>query len=75
MLAECDYPQTREAFQNTIDFKEAVKAEKNPQLPAKSTESAGFYLQVRAAVVRQFKIMWGDKATLFLKQGSATIQA
>ncbi|XPS79103.1 hypothetical protein M3J07_011108 [Ascochyta lentis] len=75
MLAECNYPQTEEATQNTADFKEMVASEKHPQLLKSSVVSSGFGTQVKTAVVRQFKIMWGDKATLFLKQGSTTIQA
>ncbi|KAJ4314265.1 hypothetical protein N0V94_006534 [Neodidymelliopsis sp. IMI 364377] len=75
MMAECDYDQTEEAKENTVDFKEEVTAEQNPRLPKSSVASAGFYTQVKAAVVRQFQIMWGDKTTLFFKQISATIQA
>jgi ABC-type multidrug transport system ATPase subunit len=75
MMAECDYDQTEEAKENTAEFKKEVIAEKNPRLPNSSVASAGFYTQVKTAVVRQFQIMWGDKTTLFFKQISATIQA
>lgn len=75
MVAELDYSQSNEAIQNTADFKEMVKAEKNPRLPKSSVASAGFFTQVKTAVTRQFQILWGDKTTLFFKQGAATVQA
>lgn len=75
MLAECEYPHSMQAKQNTAAFRETVAAEANPQLPKRSVTSAGPYTQVKTAVIRQFQILWGDKATLFLKQGSATVQA
>lgn len=75
MITELDYPQSDEATQNTADFKQMVKAEKNPRLPKSSVASAGFPNQVKIVVIRQFQILWGDKPTLFFKQGSATIQA
>ncbi|KAF2017942.1 ABC-transporter [Aaosphaeria arxii CBS 175.79] len=75
MLAECNYPESAEAKQNTADFKDMVATEKDPRLPKKSTSSAGFYTQVKTAITRQFQILWGDKSTLILLQVSATIQA
>ena len=75
MLAECDYARSAEATQNTADFKAMVTTEKDPRLPKRSAETVGFITQIRAAVIRQYQIMWGDKATLFFKQGSATVQA
>lgn len=75
MLTECEYPLSNEAKQNTAAFQEMVASEANPRLPKKSVTSAGPYTQVKTSVIRQFQILWGDKATLLLKQGSATIQA
>ncbi|KAJ8112457.1 hypothetical protein OPT61_g5176 [Boeremia exigua] len=75
MLVESDYARSAEATHNTANFKEMVTAEKNPRLPKNSSEVVGFQAQIKTAVTRQFQIMWGDKATLILKQGSATIQA
>lgn len=75
MLAECEYPHSMQAKQNTATFQEMVAAEANPRLPKRSVTSAGPYTQVKTAVIRQFQILWGDKATLSLKQGSATVQA
>lgn len=75
MLAECEYPLSLEAQDNTAAFQEMVAAETDPRLPGHSITSAGPYTQVKTVVIRQFQILWGDKATLFLKQGSATIQA
>jgi len=75
ILAECGYPLSLEAQENTSAFRKMVAAETNPRLPKRSVTSAGPYTQVKTVVVRQFQILWGDKATLFLKQGSATAQA
>lgn len=75
MLAECEYPRSTEAKENTVAFQDMAAAEANPRLPERSVTSAGPYTQVKTAVTRQFQILWGDKATLFLKQGSATVQA
>jgi ATP-binding cassette subfamily G (WHITE) protein 2 (SNQ2) len=75
MIAELCYPQSDEAAKHTTCFKEIVNAEKNPRLPKRSAASAGFPYQVKVVVTRQFQILWGDKPTLFFKQGSATIQA
>ena len=75
MIDGLNYPESNEAIQNTANFKEAVKAEKHPKLPESSAASAGFPTQVKTTVTRQFQILWGDKPTLFFKQGSATVQA
>lgn len=75
MESEYDYPNTAETKQQTEDFKEAVAYEKNKQLPSSSPLTTSFYDQMRACVTRQYQMIWGDKATFFIKQISTIIQA
>ncbi|CAG9946232.1 unnamed protein product [Clonostachys rosea f. rosea IK726] len=76
MIEECQrYPNTDEAAANTANFKEMVARDKQTGVPQRSPVTANFLTQVRAAVMRQYQIMWGDKATLFMKQGATLIQA
>ncbi|PQE08025.1 multidrug resistance CDR2 protein [Rutstroemia sp. NJR-2017a BBW] len=75
LRAELDYPQSDEAKRNTTAFREIVTGEKHKLLPKNSTVTTSFYSQVKAAVVRQYQIVWGDKATLIVKQTSTLIQA
>ncbi|KAF5005412.1 hypothetical protein FDECE_8133 [Fusarium decemcellulare] len=69
------YPTTQEAADNTAVFKEMVAREKHKGVSAKSPVTADFFTQVKTATIRQYQIMWGDKATLFMKQGATLIQA
>ncbi|EGY21389.1 brefeldin A resistance protein [Verticillium dahliae VdLs.17] len=75
MVAEYDYPDTEEARENTRLFKEGVAGEKHPQLPKGSPLTVSFATQVKAAVIRQYQILWGDKATFIITQVSTLIQA
>lgn len=75
MLAECTYPESEKAAENTAVFKEAVAWEKHRGLSKNSPVTLDFVSQVKAAVIRQYQIMWGDKATLVMKQGATVIQA
>jgi ABC-type multidrug transport system ATPase subunit len=75
MDRELAYPTTEEAQTNTRKFCEAIALDRSPRLPKSSPMTASFVDQVKACVVRQYQILWGDKATLFLKQGSTLIQA
>ncbi|KAJ5192616.1 hypothetical protein N7449_008758 [Penicillium cf. viridicatum] len=75
MLAECTYPESEKAAENTAVFKEAVAWEKHRGLSKNSPVTLDFVSQVKAAVIRQYRIMWGDKATLVMKQGATVVQA
>ncbi|KAK9357277.1 ABC-2 type transporter-domain-containing protein [Lipomyces starkeyi] len=75
MVAEYDYPTTVLAKERTVEFKEAVAEEKHKQLPAKSSMTTSFPEQVRACVIRQYQIIWGDNSTFLIKQISTLIQA
>lgn len=75
MEAEYSYPTTDEAKKFTEDFKASVTQEKHKSLPKKSPLTVSFVTQVKAAVTRQYQILWGDKATFIIKQASTIIQA
>ena len=44
-------------------------------LPKNSPMTVGFVQQVKACVIRQYQILWGDKATFVIKQVSTIVQA
>ncbi|KAH7124683.1 ABC-2 type transporter-domain-containing protein [Dactylonectria macrodidyma] len=69
------YPTSEKAVENTAVFKDMVAREKHKGVPKKSPVTADFITQVRTAITRQYQIMWGDKSTLFMKQGATVIQA
>ncbi|KAI7221258.1 pleiotropic drug resistance protein, ABC superfamily [Hortaea werneckii] len=75
MEQEYIYPETEAAKQNTADFQESVRNEKHKSIPKKSPLTVSFGTQVKAAVARQYQLMWGDKATFIIKQGSTLVQA
>ncbi|KAK4223152.1 ABC-2 type transporter-domain-containing protein [Podospora fimiseda] len=75
MVAEYGYPETSEAQERTKLFQEAVAAERNPRLSKDSPFTVSFPQQVLACIKRQYQILWGDKATLAIKQGSTLAQA
>ncbi|KAK1237420.1 hypothetical protein MKX08_003045 [Trichoderma sp. CBMAI-0020] len=76
MLDECQsYPVSEEAAENTAVFIEMVAREKHKGVPNRSPVTADFLTQVKMAVIRQYQIMWGDKSTLFMKQGATVIQS
>ena len=75
MEAEYNFPTSDEAKTATEDFRESVQHEKHKSLPKKSPLTVSFVTQVKAAVTRQYQILWGDKATFFIKQISTLVQA
>ena len=75
MEKEYNYPQTEIAQANTQDFEDAVLYDKHKSLPKSSALTTSFVTQVRACVIRQYQIIWGDKATFIIKQGSTVVQA
>jgi ABC-type multidrug transport system ATPase subunit len=75
MAAEYNYPTTEHAKERTETFKQSVAHEKHPRLPKTSPLTASFYTQVKAAVARQYQIIWGDKATFIITQFSTLSQA
>lgn len=75
MTSEYDYPDSDLARQRTADFKESVAQEKNKKLPKTSPLTVDFVDQVKTCIARQYQIIWGDKATFFIKQVSTLVQA
>lgn len=75
MMAEYDFPETPQAKEHTETFKESVTHDKHPQLPKSSPLTSSFTTQVKAAIVRQYQILWGDKASFLIKQISSLVQA
>ncbi|KAL5450460.1 hypothetical protein PMIN07_008826 [Paraphaeosphaeria minitans] len=75
MDQELNYPTTEEAKSNTHSFCEAMALDRSPRLPKSSSMTVSFQDQMKACIIRQYQILWGDKATFFIKQGSTIIQA
>ncbi|KAI4623650.1 uncharacterized protein J4E87_004223 [Alternaria ethzedia] len=75
MEQELSYPTSDAAKSNTQSFVEAMAIDKSKHLPASSPMTVSFYNQVKACVARQYQILWGDKATFIIKQGSTLFQA
>jgi ABC-type multidrug transport system ATPase subunit/ABC-type multidrug transport system permease subunit len=75
MEAEYGYPSSDEAKNFTEDFIESVSHEKHKSLSKKSPLTVSYMTQVKAAVKRQYQILWGDKPSFFIQQGAAIAQA
>ena len=76
MLEECQgYAASEDAVENTAVFRDMVRREKHRGVLDSASATADFGTQVRAAVTRQYQILWGDKSTLIMKQGATVIQA
>lgn len=75
MDKELDYPNTGEAKEWTEQFRQACKQDQASRIPRKSPLTVSFPAQVKACVIRQYQILWGDKATFLIKQGSVLVQA
>ncbi|KAL1861191.1 hypothetical protein Plec18170_001706 [Paecilomyces lecythidis] len=75
MTSEYNYPTTEVATSRTEYFKESVAFEKDKRQSKNSPFTVSFPDQVKACVVRQYEILWGDKATFFIKQISTVAQA
>lgn len=75
MDQELGYPITTAAKRYTDDFKEAISYDRHKLLPKNSLFTVSFAEQVRACVVRQYQMMWGDKSTFIIKQAATLVQA
>ncbi|KAL0930058.1 multidrug resistance protein [Colletotrichum truncatum] len=69
------YPTSDQAIQNTALFKELVASEKHRGVSDSSPVTSSFFSQVKAAVIRQSQLLWGDKSTLLMKQGATVVQS
>ncbi|KAI0393318.1 ABC-2 type transporter-domain-containing protein [Xylariaceae sp. FL0594] len=72
MISEYDYPTTDEARQKTLEFQNSVAMERYSK---NSPFTVSFVEQVKACVVRQYQIIWGDIPTLLIKQFVTIFQA
>ena len=75
MDQQLNYHQTEAAKIFTQEFVEGVRLDQAPSLPKSSPNTVSFLEQTKACVIRQYQILWGDKATFFIKQGSTLVQA
>lgn len=75
MIAEYSYPDSELARERTEEFKQGVAWETSKHLPNSSPFTVGFVDQVKICVHRQYQILWGDKATFFIKQAATLAQA
>jgi len=75
MDQELGYPTTEEAKSNTKSFCHAIALDKSKHLPKSSPMTVSFVEQVKTCVTRQYQIIWGDRATFIIKQGSSIAQA
>jgi ABC-type multidrug transport system ATPase subunit len=75
MESELGYPDSDIARENTAEFQVSITEDKANSLPKNSPLTTPFQAQVLTCVVRQYQIIWGDKATFFIKQISCLVQA
>lgn len=75
MESTFNYPDSEEAQTNTEAFKTAVTYDQHKGLPKHSPLTTSFLNQVRACIRRQYQILWGEKETFLIKQGSTLVQA
>jgi ABC-type multidrug transport system permease subunit/ABC-type multidrug transport system ATPase subunit len=75
MDKELEYHLTESARIYTNEFIESVRLDKAKSLPTSSPMTVSFAIQVKACVIRQYQILWGDKATFIIKQASTLVQA
>ena len=76
MSDEMDFPHASATKELTSKFIDMVEHKKHAGFLAKrSPYTVNFWSQLKAAVIRQVQILRGDKAVLFVKQGSNLIQA
>ncbi|KAL3482172.1 ABC-2 type transporter-domain-containing protein [Aspergillus californicus] len=72
---EEEYPATAATKERTEAFQETVALEKHRSLGNGSVFTVSLYHQVLACIVRQYQIIWNDKATFAIQQISSLIQA
>ena len=75
MDLELAYPTTEEAKSNTQTFCESISLDKSNRLSKSSPMTVSFGNQIKACIIRQYQIIWGDKATFFIKQATSIAQA
>lgn len=64
-----------ERASQTEEFQEAVQMEKAKSVSKSASLTTGLWTQVRACTVRQYALIWNDKGSIGIKQGSCVIQS
>ena len=72
MEADYEYPNAEETKADTREFQHAISLAKASK---RSPSTTPFFVQIWACVIRQYQIIWGDKATFIIKQVSTLVQA
>lgn len=72
---EATWAESEKAKTWTSEFHDSVTMDKSKHLSKKSPLTVSFTQQVQACITRQYQIIWGDKATFIIKQGSTLVQA
>ena len=61
--------------QETEDSKKVIQQQKNKLAPKGRPEKVDFFTQVKAALIRDYQMRWGDQWTLWARQATTFIQA
>ncbi|CAG7941378.1 unnamed protein product [Penicillium olsonii] len=72
---EEEYPTTAAAKERTEAFQATIAMEKHKSLGSGSVFTVSLYHQILACIVRQYQIIWNDKATFAIQQISGLVQA
>ncbi|KAI1628311.1 ABC-2 type transporter-domain-containing protein [Exophiala viscosa] len=75
MGLEDDYPRSGIAKADTDEFQQAAKEDKAGDLPKNSPLTVPLPIQIYTCIIRQYQIIWGDKATFAIKQITCVVQA
>ncbi|KAI9733554.1 MAG: hypothetical protein M1834_003155 [Cirrosporium novae-zelandiae] len=67
-----DSANEKEMLEN---FKEAAQKEKAKHVPPKEPYTTSLWKQIKTCTIRQYQLMWGDKSSMIIKQGSTLAQA
>ncbi|WWC85443.1 uncharacterized protein L201_000306 [Kwoniella dendrophila CBS 6074] len=59
----------------TRETQDALQKEKHKLAPKKRSEKVDYITQVRAALIRDYQMRWGDQWTLWARQATTLIQA
>ncbi|WVW81393.1 hypothetical protein I302_103385 [Kwoniella bestiolae CBS 10118] len=70
-----DHLKSDEKSQQTRDTQDALQKEKHKLAPKQRSEKVDFFTQVRAALIRDYQMRWGDQWTLWARQATTLIQA
>lgn len=61
--------------EETRASQDVIQQQKNKLAPKKRPERVDFFTQVKAALIRDYQMRWGDQWTFWARQGTTFIQA